>query len=51
MQEAQVLSLDWEDPLEKEMATCLENPTDRGAWRFSVHGVSKESDMSQTDIF
>ena len=30
----QVQSLDWEDPLEKEMAThsCLENPKDRGAW-------------------
>ena len=30
-----------EDPLEEEMATqlqysCLENPTDRGAWRATV---------------
>ena len=37
MQEMQVRSLDWEDPLEKEMAThfqhpCLGNPMDRGAW-------------------
>ena len=29
---AQVRSLGWEDPLEKEMAThsCLDNPMDRG---------------------
>ena len=26
--------------------SCLENPTDRGAWRASVHGVTKESDMT-----
>ena len=37
MQKTQVQSLGWEDPLEKEMAnplqySCLENPTDRGAW-------------------
>ena len=37
IQETQVRSLGWEDPLEKEMAThlqysCLENPMDRGAW-------------------
>ena len=36
MQESQVRSLGWEDPLEKEMAThssilALENPMDRGA--------------------
>ena len=37
-----------EDPLEEEMAThpspqysCLENPTDRGAWWATVHGVTK----------
>ena len=43
MWETQVQSLGWEDPLEKEMATyfCLENPMDRGAWRATVHGVSK----------
>jgi len=40
-----------EDPLEEEMATqlqysCLENPTDRGAWRATVHGVAK----SQTQL-
>ena len=26
--------------------SCLENPTDRGAWGATVHGVSKESDMT-----
>ena len=25
--------------------SCLENPTDRGAWRATVHGVT-ESDMT-----
>ena len=25
---------------------CLENPMDRGAWSATVHGVSKESDMT-----
>ena len=53
-------SVEWEymflcDPLEKEMAThssilawesCLENPMDRGDWQATVHGVSKESDMT-----
>ena len=36
MQETQIQSLGWEDPLEKEMAnplqySCLENPIDRGS--------------------
>ena len=26
--------------------SCLENPTDRGAWQAIVHGVTKESDMT-----
>ena len=26
--------------------SCLENPMDRGAWRATVHGVAKESDMT-----
>ena len=25
--------------------SCLGNPIDRGAWRATVHGVTKESDM------
>ena len=46
MWETSVQSLDQEDPLEKEMAIhssilALGNPMDRGAWRATVHGVSK----------
>ena len=46
MQESRVQSLGWEDPLEKERAThssilALENPMDRGAWRATVHRVTK----------
>ena len=46
MQETRVPSLGWEDPLEKEIAThssisCLENPTDRGAWQATVQRVAK----------
>ena len=45
MQETQVRSLGQEDPLEKAMAShsysCLENPTDRGAWQATVQEVSK----------
>ena len=26
--------------------SCVENPTDRGAWLAIVHGVAKESDMT-----
>ena len=39
-----------EDPLEKETAalsSILENPTDRGAWQATAHGVTKESDMTE----
>ena len=46
VQEIQVRSLGQEDPLEKDMAThssilALENPMDRGAWRATVHRVTK----------
>ena len=45
MQETQVQSPGWEDPLEKGMSPLqysdLENPMDRGAWQATVHGVSK----------
>ena len=46
MREIWVLSLGWEDPLEKDMATHLNTlawriPIDRGAWRATVHGVAK----------
>ena len=26
---------------------CLENPMDRAAWQATVHGVSKESDVTE----
>ena len=40
------LILGWEDPLEKgngypPQHFCLETPMDRGAWRATVHGVTK----------
>ena len=43
--------LDWEDSLEKEMAThssilAWRMPMDRGAWQTTVHGVTK----SQTQL-
>ena len=46
MWETWVRSLGREDLLEKEMAnplqySCLENPTDRGAWRATVHVVTQ----------
>ena len=45
MQETQVQFLGWEDPLEKGMVThcsiiAWESPW-RGAWRATVHGVTK----------
>ena len=45
-QETLVQSLGWEDPLEKDMATyssflAWRIPTDRGAWRATVPGVTK----------
>ena len=27
--------------------SCLENPMDRGAWRATVHAVTKESDLTK----
>ena len=45
--ETWVLSLGREDPLEEGMATNplqysgLENPTNKGAWRATIHGVAK----------
>ena len=46
MWEAWVRSLGWEDPLEEGMAThssilAWRIPMDRGAWRATVHGVTK----------
>ena len=46
MQETWVRSLGQEDPLEKGVAThshivAWRNPTDRGAWLATVHGVTE----------
>ena len=46
MQETQVRSLCWKDPLVKGMAThssvlAWRIPMDRGAWWATVHGVTK----------
>ena len=51
IQETRVQFLGREDPLEKGMATylqyfCLENPTDRGAWRATAYEIAK----SQTQL-
>ena len=46
LQKTWVRSLDWEDPLEEDMAIyssilAWRIPMDRGAWQAAVHGVSK----------
>ena len=46
MRETWVQTLDWEDPLEKGMAThssilAWRIPMDRGVWWAAVHGVAK----------
>ena len=46
MQETWIRSLGWEDPLEREMATLLQNSylgnsMDRGAWWATFHGVTE----------
>ena len=46
MQETQVQSVNWEDPLEKEMAThssilAWRIPWNRKVWWATVHGVTK----------
>ena len=46
MQETGVQSQGQGDPMEKRMAThssilALENPTYKGGWRATVHGVTK----------
>ena len=53
MQERQLQSLGREDPLEGEMAacsthcSCLGNCMDRGAWRATVLGITKESNTTE----
>ena len=51
MQETWVRSLGWENPQEEEMAThssilAWEIPWTEGALQATVHGVTKESDMT-----
>ena len=51
MQETQVRFLGQEDPLEKETAThssilAWEIPWTEGAWWATVHGVTKETQLS-----
>jgi len=51
MQETWVQSLNWEDPLEKEIAThssilAWEIPWTEEPGRATVHGVAKESDLT-----
>ena len=46
MQDTETQSLDWEDPLEEEMATnssilAWKNPMDKGAWQATVYGVAE----------
>ena len=52
VRDTRVPSLGREDPQEEGMRkplqySCLENPTDRGAWQATVHWVA-ESDMADT---
>ena len=57
MQETQVRSLGWEDPLDGNdyplQYSCLENLMDRGAWWAIAHGISKSwtqlSDCNQLE--
>jgi len=51
MLETWVRSLGQENPLQREWQSTpvflLENPMGRGAWWATVHGVTKESDMTE----
>ena len=50
MQDTQVGSLGWEDPLEEETATHSSifdrNPMDKGAWQATVYEFAKELDTT-----
>ena len=55
MRETWVLSLGWEDSMEKEMAThfstsCLENPMDGGAWCRLLSMASQKSQARLSDF-
>ena len=47
MQKTRVPSLGQEDSLDNQKDSCLDNSMDRGAWWATVHGVTKESDMTE----
>ena len=54
MRETWVRSLGWEDPLEESVAThssilAWRIPLDRGAWRATVHGVTKSQTRLSTE--
>ena len=43
------ISFNWEEAgICHTPPNCLENSTDRGAWRATVHGVAKELDITST---
>ena len=42
-----VPSLGQEDSLDNQEDSCLDNSMDRGAWWATVHGVTKESDVTE----
>ena len=48
MQETQVLSLSWEDPLEKEMATHSSSLQSRGPWQATVNRVARVQELDTT---
>ena len=55
VQDTGVWSLDWEDPLEKGMAShssilATENSMDRGAWWATVHGVANSKTLSHPKV-
>ena len=55
MQKTQVQSLGGEEPLEEQIAThcsilAWRIPTDRGAWRATVHGLNDEPECNHLPI-
>ena len=53
MQETWVQSLDWKDPLAKDLATdssilAWKTPMDRGAWQATVYHVAKSQTHGAT---
>ena len=55
MQETWVQSLGWEDSPGEENGNplqyfCLENPTDRGAWSATVHGVAMSQILKNNNL-